>query len=71
MASRASFNIGGDPVPCCTASAAPVPIVVVLVNHTDAPGVEVDAEEIRPDSDAALCGDKWFGCCSRGERRGA
>lgn len=46
MASRDSSNTRGDPVPFFTAFGAPIPIVVVLLNHTDAPGMEVDAEEI-------------------------
>lgn len=46
MASRASSYTPRDPVSCFTASGAPIPIMVVFLNHTDAPGMKVDAEEI-------------------------
>lgn len=52
MASRASSDTGGDPNSCLTASSSQtppppqlIPIMVVLVNHTDAPG-EMDSEEV-------------------------
>lgn len=36
----------GGPKLCLTASAVPIPIMVVLLDHTDAPWVEMDSEEV-------------------------
>lgn len=39
-------SVLGEPKLCLTASAVPIPVMVVLLNHTDAPWMEMDSEEV-------------------------